>query len=277
MLTSNQIKNLDKIINEIKNNLDKSENIEETISIYKEAIISFHNLGLFPNHMTIDETQKLMTDTNHKSSKKNIKTGLNENLESDFITNENCQISGETNGTFIFSPFTIGLHNIMWSFWDIIEKLSEIFPWLNEGDFMMVILAISTMIVLKMDQERKKKLFMGSEISLGAVELMSGYPPFPSNGWVNTDGLNGKKNIEGNLYGQISDLTIFILFICVKYFIGVKGFNGIRIEKENNKTFFMGYARKVEIGTEPPISFLGKNHLNVDEIDKNKILNLCNN
>ncbi len=274
MLTLDQVNKLDNIINDIKNDLENSKNIEDTISIFDQAIISFHNLGLLPNHISINEIQKLIKNNYDNVCSYEKKSGLNENLDNDSITNENCYISGELDTTFIFSPAIIGLHNMMLKVWEVGEMISEIFPWLiNEQIIMMWVMVFSLVIYKLMNAQLKRRLAIGSEICVGITDF-SDTSPVPSFGWISTDGLYGKKNISGYLYGYISELTLFIITTIIRFYSGVVGFNGLKIERETNETYFIGCARKVHIGTEPPIARSGVHPINLDIIDKYKIFNL---
>ena len=66
---------------------------------------------------------------------------------------------------------------------------------------------------------------------------------YPSEGVVHIDGPTGVTNFTGEIYGRIRTY-----FGDNYYHLGVKGFNGIKINHENGFTYFLGSALKVDIG-----------------------------
>ncbi|KYK29043.1 hypothetical protein AYK20_06225 [Thermoplasmatales archaeon SG8-52-1] len=252
VLTQEQNNELNSIINNIKNNLKNTETIEDTISIFNEAILSFQNLGLFPDHVPNKEIQKLVI-AGISDPKYKIGSSSNKHLSTEGFSNKLCYIAGETNLTFTIPPVAISIHNMIFNIWKIVDRLSDFFPALEQG-FITMIICSQALIITLLSKYYEKSIISGCELGLGlsTFEYYTGYQIFPpSTGWIYTNGVNGKKSIEGEIYGHLSVFHIlYPNFIDI--YIGVKGFSGIKIERETNETYYMGYASKVKVGSEVP-------------------------
>jgi len=79
----------------------------------------------------------------------------------------------------------------------------------------------------------------------------------PSEGWVDTVGVNGNVNWSGSLYGQLPLLPMVVLIPQVDdlfyYFPGMMGFRGLSIQSDERQgRSFLGNAVWVNLGSDYP-------------------------
>ena len=74
----------------------------------------------------------------------------------------------------------------------------------------------------------------------------------PSKGWIKSFGFLGTKGWEGNIYGQISAIEFtFVQHQPIdKYYLGMVGFTGIRINSSDND-FILGFCFRTSMGSNP--------------------------
>ncbi|UCF50282.1 MAG: hypothetical protein JSU91_02020 [Thermoplasmatales archaeon] len=248
MLTTEQLKELETLINNINNSLDSNSKPEEIELIYKNAIESFYEYGLLPNDVSIDYVQGLVTGRQQNPKIVNfLEKWYNKNIGSSDI-NENflCLISGDTINTIFAGsvPILIGLHLIfiayrtnMYLNWLKIYT-PKLWNWLSEFEYTSL---LNKLLNLRLGFW----LYLASGINFlpmkfGAFMLYFGLEmddyywlePVPAEGWVRTIGLSGYKYWDGSFYGF------------------VVGFTGIKIIKELFDFFYLGAALKVHIEIE---------------------------
>ena len=235
-LTQQQVDNLENLIDEIRADLFDSESQEEINEIYKNAIDSFNNLGLFPEDITINEIRQLVFGETQKLNSIQFKNEISTEFE-----NSKCYIAGETTNTYFVGPASLLLE-----FLSILSfKLSyKIFIFL---DLIYFFSFLSTIWGFIYDILRAS---IGGIVTIGewVVDEVNDYY-YPAEGWIYTNGINGKKNWTGSFYGQISTRPGFWM---TTLYTGIVGFTGIRIYKGDDIDYYQGYALKVHVGTEHP-------------------------
>jgi hypothetical protein len=268
-LSISEFEQFKNIIYQIKDRLNNTKYENDTVLVLNKAIKSLYELGLFPKDFSLDILKEIVINPDLKKHDSYI-FELNEKLYPDSITNKYCQIVGETKNTMILSPRLVLYHNLMWKSWEIGEFLSETFPWLLSEEIVMgLVMGFSVLMLLLMFRQLNKSLKIGSNICFGASDVY--YPnPIPSEGWILTTGGNGQQNISGKFYGHITDYTFFIFVVIMRFYSGVTGFNGLSFEWDDNVTFFVGFARNVNISPEPPLNNENINQFNNYEIEKNQ-------
>jgi hypothetical protein len=87
-------------------------------------------------------------------------------------------------------------------------------------------------------------LFSVIRIGAQAVNFDPEAPPkyIPSEGWIYSIGIAGKKTWVGPFYGNMAGPG----------FIGVVGFTGLKIAVKLNDCFYLGSAMKIGISPNPP-------------------------
>jgi hypothetical protein len=244
MLTQEKVKELEKLINNFETELKDIDNPVDTETLYKKTIVSFKELGILPNGMSIDYIQQLVIgNERNEIISKIIERWFNRKKEV-LDENENllCLISGNTINTIIAGsvPFLFSIHCI--SFWIrhiaflaiLKEDFHDLWIWWtqNFGDLHYNFLSLRTAFLV----------YLGAVINflpikLGALMLYgnirAGYMGYfytiPAEGWVYTVGSSGNKSWEGSFYG------------------GVVGFTGIKIIYGLFSFFYLGAAYKVHV------------------------------
>jgi len=248
-LTQQEADEIDKLFDDIKEQLDTVETIEETEEIFKGAVVELDKYGLL-GVLSVSQAQRLVTGKYQESTEdKYMEKSLDEN------ENRFCLITGNTNRNIFIDFVTflyLGFGAICFLLYlpilllfeslpeEIKERFLEIFP--NFG-----ILAQILIIYMPFFRNSVKPVYIGGVISFGYswVELSHALPVYyrPSEGWVKTNGLNGVKEWNGEIYGWLGNLFPVGL---QKDFKGVEGFTGLRFYNSSSN-YFLGYARHVKL------------------------------
>jgi hypothetical protein len=231
-LTKQQIEKLEIVFESIKKQLDNVQTKEATIQIYDDAILEMNKNGLFGDY-SVRQVQRLINREYQKSiSNLNMKGFFNKikSNNSNFL----CLVAGKTTNTFVLPPGALLFWRFLTLFDDFIKN-----PFFGINLIVRVGLCWFTPMSFGY-------LFLGHRKINGNME-----ENIPSNGWIHTFGLLGKKNWNESFYGQLI-LNMWIYdFI---YFLGASGFKGITIY--NNEyleyLYFLGFARTINIGSNPP-------------------------
>ena len=243
MLTQEQLIELENIIYDFKNQLRLVDDTADTGTIYKNVIVSFEELGLLPDDISIEYAQRIVTGKEQNIMIMKALEKLYNNKQKVLDENENlfCFISGETTNTFFTGivPFSIHLHCILFSsryfrFYFLLKDYNyELWEWwesifdelcINLVTFRMIIWYITAGIL---------NLFpfkIGTYIHYGGYGGYYRAPQeIPAEGWINTNGLLGNKNWSGSFYGNVI------------------GFTGIKIIKGFFDRYYIGSALRIRI------------------------------
>ena len=238
LLTKEQVRELENLINNFEIKLDRSDNKIETEAIYKDAVVSLNDYGILPEDMSVDKAQRLVTGKELNTRFiRFFERWYSKNPKS-LDDNENilCLIAGKSSQTAFFAP----IGRILMVCFEYLPYflLSPIFYFILIGTWIWTI----------------KPLSFGYEIGLGKmVEIPPGEPDYyPSKGWVNTIGLGGLKKWNGSFYGQLPLSKFFIYWgLFDEFYPGVFGFIGIKIGLITTSSYF-GFALRVKIGEKHP-------------------------
>jgi hypothetical protein len=196
-----------------KEDFENAYTMKESVDVYRNMVLSFKELGLLPEDMSIIEAEKLVMGPYYYLDKLGL---LSDKITADKLfqpitgddwelENNNCFISGKSIESMCRtdSPLIPGLIWILTGLW-----IGEIYYGINIG------------------------------------------PPwnttYPATGWINTRNILKKWKYEGDFYGRISFAPYFGLYI------GVKGFTGMLFyytEYMVDGCYYYGYAKKVKIGS----------------------------
>jgi hypothetical protein len=253
-LTKEQEVNLDAFIEDFKQNLDNSTTMEETIEIFKEAVVSINELGLLPESTNVVEVQKLITNDFSKIAKNNITMDFEK--ESFNGSNLFCLMAGRTNDTYAIR--TIGLlSNRIITFYlnilislnklgiitsDVLEKLIE---------YPLMWFTIFNLYVALFPAISPIKFVNGITIGHLTQEFNGTNTVHLATGWISTFGVLGVKSWSDKMMGKI----IYFLTPSVLQGLGVTGFVGLEIqymdEYYDSHAFYLGFAPLVKIGDSP--------------------------
>ena len=172
-----------------------------------------------------------------------VKNTFNNGLNK--IKNTNCLVIGYTNYTFI-RPFPTLLFDF--------PRLS---PWLFNNTLLRSLLAYPYVIRVKIPTR------FGAHADIGGRSRFTEYGNItydyykPAFGWICTIGSNGVQTCNGKFYGNIScDYTKSVrpdddeIYGELWDAVGIKGFIGLYFYSllgSEIKTFYLGFARKIDI------------------------------
>jgi hypothetical protein len=257
-LTEEEVKNLESLFEKIKTDLNNSESREETIQIYNDAAEFLRNFKLLPEDVSVDEIKQLITGSNRDLDKIRFKNEMGDGFE-----NRLCFVTGKSSKTFSFGPILLFSLFYFIPIFSIIAILNDIVSLFNISRFPIFekIYNAFVKIFIGISIELPLILVLSSilcviPVSLGSIMTFGTHhslPPwyyydYPSEGWIDTRGLNGKQSYNGNFYGQLGRIPV----ILAGYYIGITGFTGINIlDTKNNKVFYIGFALNVKIDSRP--------------------------
>ena len=231
-LTKQQLDELYLLFDTIREQLNNTESIEETIKIYNEAIVELDNLGMLGG-CDVRQVQELVTGEYQKQGFiKLLDRMIDKNQLYDEI-NIFCLIAGWTTQTMVLPPSTMAVYGLF-IFMNILRNYNFYF-----GFFLI----LYSFIRLCLTAYFPLTFTIGSGITLGIGSPFGGNPK-PASGWVETIGYYGLKEWEGRFLGRIWTIALIGTL-----YLGVIGFKGIRIRtsKNENTYFYLGFANYVNI------------------------------
>ena len=239
LLTAEQTEDLENIIDALKNELESIDSSVDADLIYKNALVSLNEFGLFPENISIEYAQRLVTDKEQsplikkvfeKYSKKKKSNNENENIL--------CLILGDSNRTTFAGsvPILSLIHYVL-----IINRINRILDWVSSTSKIGELLSnIFKELFREIYQLRLYFwLFLATSINLLPLKIGAligyGFPNFdpfsydeyPAEGWVYTLGASGKKIWSGSFSGLVI------------------GFTGIKIIRDYFDFFYLGTALQV--------------------------------
>lgn len=263
MLTKEQENQLDFIFEDIRCDLGKSESRDDRLRILDNGLDSLNNIGLFSDGTNLKNIKRIIQsghmeeNFNHLSlvkpsflyEKEKNDDDLVESLNRKSLENSFCSVVARVNFAPLVPKSAMNIQNSMLIVVNILLSLQEKYPNLMDYDkaisgIMLWYLTLTTAIIFLLSDYKYR---FGDYIGLGNDAFEQ--DPIPSNGWIETDGLLGQLNYTGNMFGQLSE---FVLLILYSTYIGINGFTGVRIEKEDETVYFYGRATRVLIASEPP-------------------------
>jgi hypothetical protein len=241
-LTREKYQNLERYLVEFRERLNKTSTRAEAVPIFKEAVVELDKYGLLPKGMSVEKAQKLVIQQKQNDYLTELQKRFHNNrilLNDD--ENYFSLIAGATTNTWIVGPipltclvtgiiganlFIIGINSMPPSI--IVMGIG-------------VLMLFSSLFVGLLFYLLPVILFSLITIGVQAVQFDPEAPTkyIPSDGWISSYGIAGKKMWNGPFYGNISG------------FIGVVGFTGFKIALLNN-CFYLGSAIKVGISPNPP-------------------------
>jgi len=261
-LTKEESIEIEQLIDNIKFRLDKAETKEEIIEIFKDSIIEFMKYGLL-NDISANELYNLVCYHDEYSIESGTLTlFLKEEMDINKNTNIACLISGETDETNIRGLASILTAIISYSTFGTFYLVSElVFPKLNDffenNPIILSLLnriknpILTSLLLLALYPPILLPFELSGIISIGrfVFNIFEGsFEPRPAKGWVSTYGLNGKRDWEGEFYGQ--EIHPFIPFGN----IGAIHFTGLKINLDpfylpvwTSKYFYLGKALYVHL------------------------------
>jgi hypothetical protein len=244
-LTREQYQDLEQYLVEFRARLNQTTTREETVPIFKDAVVELDKYGLLPRGMNIEQALILVTGLYQDKKTINFQEKILKNslLIIDNTSNILCLIAGCTTET-IFIPFLARA--------SLIPSLTTL-AWasvtLTSGRLIigMILLGLSLIFgitsIMSFLLGNISPLSLSQWIRFGEWISRPGYVN-PADGWLSTMGLNGMKTWDHSFHGNIGGDD----------YLGVMGFTGIKIFFPNLNfvvvpytAFFIGSALLVNI------------------------------
>ncbi len=239
-LTKQQYENLEQYLVEFRIKLNQTSAREEVVPIFEEAVVELNKYGLLPRGMSVEKAQKLIL----QQDQNDCLTKLQERFHNTRILPESEEkyfslVAGSTTNTLILGPIPLtcvltGLIGLI-----LLSSSSNAVQGLIGAA-----LLYSSLYVGLLFYSLPGVLFSVIRIGAQGINADPEVPPEygPSEGWITSVGLTGKKTWVGPFFGSMAG----------KGFIGVVGFTGLKIALNINHCFYFGSAMKIGISPNPP-------------------------
>jgi len=251
LLRKQQVREVQRIFDELKNRLSTSNSMEETQQIFNDSIVSLSSYNLFPAGMTIEQAKRLVSGINQKILPlfQKISTKFQVDTKAGTIQNSFCLIAGNTSNTHFAKPVT----KITMHLFDIMDYSSE--------NIILVRLSTAFWIIFNPLSSISQKILKlqgnhcGASIFFGNFHYYP-YPNWlsPAQGWLSTNGVNGKQNISGFFWGQkmTSGWQPQDDWYMNYTWRGCVGFTGFIIYIGSDSAYYIGSALHVNVGPNRP-------------------------
>ncbi len=251
LVTQQQLLEIQQLLDELKNRLSSAESMEETQQIFNETIVSLSSYNLLPRGMNIEQAKRLVNNVNQKliTNYQKISSIFQADTKTGMIQNSCCYIAGNTSNTHFtklakrithrlvaFMDYTTGnapLVKVATAFWFVFSQLSKI-----------------TQTILYQNGSH-----YGVCIYFGNYHYYP-YPNWlsPAQGWISTNGINGKQNISGSFWGQkmTSGWQQQDDWYMNHTWRGCMGFTGLITYIGSDSAYYLGSALQVQVGPNRP-------------------------
>ena len=200
-LTKRQVRELQRVFDDLKNRLSTAGSMEETQKIFNDTIVSLSRYNLLPNGMNIEQAKRLVTSTsqNQKGETlfKKISTKFQADTKAGTIQNSFCYVAGNTSNTHFAKPVT----KLTMHLYDIMDYSSGNHILVEISTALWIVFnqlsTISQMILKRQGNHCGVSIFFGNYHYYPYPNWL-----YPAQGWLSTNGINGKQNITGSFWGQ---------------------------------------------------------------------------
>ena len=214
-LSKEEAKEIEQLFDDIKRRLDWVETREETVEIFKEAVVELDKYGLLDD-LSVKQAQRLVTGRYQNIRVMKILRRMIDGNQNIINSSLFCLTAGQATNSFIMGPSVflsfLGILHPVFNWWYLIFYL---FPWVQFG------------------------LMVFGDFSIGQHAVYH-----PAEGWVRTIGLTGFKKWDGKFYGQLRKIDLGLGGL----FLGGIGFTGLRINYGFFNTLFLGFILMQKIG-----------------------------
>jgi len=195
---------------EFRARLNQTSTREEAVPIFNEAVVELDKYGLLPRRMSVERAQKLVIQQKRNDYLTEFQKSF---LNNRFLLNDDENyfsfIAGATTNTLILGP--ISLTCILTGYIGVLmliiggNELPPLIMVMGIGAFMF----FSSLIIGFLFYSLPGALF--SVIRMGAEAVHWGDPEappkyIPSEGWISSFGISGKKTWVGPFYGNMVGL-----------------------------------------------------------------------
>jgi hypothetical protein len=253
LLTKRQVREVQRIFDELKNRLSTAESMEETQRIFNDTIVSMSRYNLLPNGMSIEQAKRLVISASQNQKiiplLQKISTKFQADAKTGTIQDSFCLIAGNTSNTHCAKPVT----KITMRLFDIMDYSS--------GNCILVVVSTALWIVFN-PVSTISQMILKLQGNHCGVSIFFGnfhYAPYPNwlspaQGWLSTNGINGKQNISGSFWGQkvTSGWQPQDDWYMNYTWRGCVGFTGFITYVGSDSAYYLGSALSVNVGPNRP-------------------------
>jgi hypothetical protein len=240
-LTEEQYQNLKQYLLEFRTKMNQTRTRQDTINLFREAVIQLHTYGLLPKDISIEEAQRLVTGQYPILQTLTLSPSITGHKQLFGESNFLCLLTGSTTRTYVIGPAELGIAAFIYLLY---------FPYFFEQFFATGSTIIADLLVHLRDTcsllqtLSQRRIIQTGTIVFGTSKeqyLPEVFKFFPASGWIDTQGLLGKRSWNGTFFGGVRNLRSYE-FQSYTYYVGATGFIGIKIKQEDGTSFFLGSA-----------------------------------
>ena len=227
--------------------------MQETQQIFNDTIVSLSRYNLLPNGMNIEQAKRLVSSASQNQKVvqflQKISTKSQVDVKAGEMQNSLCSIAGNTSNTHFAKPVT----KLTMHLYDIMDYSS--------GNHILVEISTALWIVFN-PFSTISQMILQRQGNHGGVSIFFGnfkyYPHpnwlYPAQGWISTNGINGKQNISGSFWGQkvTSGWQPQDDWHMNYTWRGCVGFTGLITYFGTDSAYYLGSALSVTIGPDRP-------------------------
>jgi len=248
-LTKQQVQEVKTVFNDLKNHLSTVKSMEETQRIFNDTILILNRCNLLPEGMSIEHAQRLVNHQKRVTSIQKLSQKFQAETAVGTIQNSFCSVAGNSTNTH----FAKLAKRTALRLYYIIDY--------NTGNAPLIKAATALYIVFneigKINQMflRKNGYHFGVCIYFGNYHYCP-YPNWlsPAQGWLSTNGANGKQNITGSFWGQkiTGGWQPQDDWYMNYTWRGCLGFTGLILHVGVDSAYYLGSALYVNVGPNRP-------------------------
>jgi hypothetical protein len=252
-VTKQQAQEVKTVFDALKSRMSAAGSLEETQSIFNETIVSLSRYNLLPRSMSIEQAKRLVTSAGQNQKVMTLLRKISTKFQSESpagtIQNQLCYIAGNTSNTHFAKPIT----KLTMHLYDIMDY--------GSANHILVVVSTALWIVLNQISILSQKIVSrqgnhyGVSIFFGNFKYYP-YPNwfYPAQGWISTDGINGKQNLSGSFWGQkMTSGWQPQDDWCMNYtWRGCVGFTGLITYVGIDSAYYLGSALQVNVGSDRP-------------------------
>jgi hypothetical protein len=252
-VTPQESEEIQRIFDDLKNHLSTADSLEETHRIFNDTIDALARHGLLPEDISMNHLKRLATNARHYQKMLRFRPTRFTTFQG--ISNEGemqnffCFVAGNTSNTH-----TAKLAKRM------ALRLNVIIDH-GSGNVILVNAATALWIVFNEISKITQTIVRLNGPHCGVSMYFGNYHYYPypdwlhpSEGWIATNGINGKQNISGSFWGQTMtggwqpQADWYMNYT----WRGCLGFTGLIIYTGVDNAYFLGSALHVHVGPNRP-------------------------
>jgi hypothetical protein len=246
-LNKQQYQDLQNYLVDFRARLNQTTTREETVPLFKDAVVELNKYGLLPKDISIEEAQHLVLGCSQNTQMKNLCNKIKHSFKMDNYTNYFCLTAGHTTNTVSRGPILSALDIVSILLWQLGIFLRYYTPYIKLS-FVLSLIVMIPMILFDIVGvgtylSHLNPLCLLSTFGLGmSYDFYPMYFQNPASGYLFTLGLNGIKHWSGYMYGNIFPYELDFMGSLITSWVGVVGFTGIKISLPFFNSFYIGYA-----------------------------------